>query len=83
MVRSTNDEDATSFQESDSIDSLDNSQDEVFDQEVAAENENVPDDDAASWTTYLSGGDTESPPSVLYDVKLHPSCMTLNCIRPA
>ena len=83
MVQSTDDEDATSFQESDSFDSLDDSQDEVFDQEVVAENENVPDDDAASWTTYLSGGDDESPPPVLYDVKLHPSCMTLNCIRPA
>ena len=72
MFQSTDNKDATSFQESDSIDNLDNSQDEVFDHEVAAENENVPDDDAASWTTYLSGGDDESPPSVLYDVKLQP-----------
>ena len=70
MVQSTDDEDATSFQESDSFDSLDDSQDEVFDHEVAAENENVPDDDAALWTTYLSGGDTESPPSVWHDGKL-------------
>jgi len=70
LVRSTNDEDATNSQASNSFDSLDDSQDEVFDQEVAAENEDVPDDDAASWTTYLSGGDDESPPPVPQDVKL-------------
>jgi len=70
LVRSTNDEDATNSQASNSFDSLDDSQDEVFDQEVAAENEDVPDDDAASWTTYLSGGDTESPPTVPQDIKL-------------
>jgi len=37
---------------------------------VAAEDKDVPDDDAALWTMHFGGGDDESPPAVLHDINL-------------
>jgi len=69
-VQATDDKDTTNIWGTNSIGDLEGSQDEIFDYEVAAEDKDVPDDDAALWTMHFGGGDDESPPAVLHDINL-------------
>ena len=70
MVHATIDRDAMDFQDPDYIREDEGPLDVDFDQVATAEEEDLPGDNVASWTTYHSGGDDDSSLSVRHDSKL-------------
>eukprot|EP00816_Leptocylindrus_hargravesii_P012043 CAMPEP_0196825346 /NCGR_PEP_ID=MMETSP1362-20130617/92997_1 /TAXON_ID=163516 /ORGANISM="Leptocylindrus danicus, Strain CCMP1856" /LENGTH=93 /DNA_ID=CAMNT_0042205753 /DNA_START=1511 /DNA_END=1789 /DNA_ORIENTATION=+ len=71
LAHATIDKDTTDFQEPEHLGDNKSPEDvEIFDQAAIVEEEDLPDDNAVSWTEYVSTGDVESPPVVRHDIKL-------------
>mmetsp|Transcript_26577 Transcript_26577/g.41245 ORF Transcript_26577/g.41245 Transcript_26577/m.41245 type:complete len:151 (-) Transcript_26577:117-569(-) len=70
LAHANNDESSTDFQEPVYIGDYESPEDvKTLNQVAAVEEDDLPDDDAVSWTEYVGSGDIESPP-VPHDVKL-------------